>query len=533
MTGSRMQKIRCVGAIVFDGGGRLLLVRRTNEPGRGRWSVPGGRVAASETDQHAVIREVAEETGLDVEITRRVGGVQRCAPGGAVFDIHDYLCRATGGTLRAGDDADDARWCDRETLASLPIVDGLVDALTGWGCLPAGGGDGVLSAQGVPREVPRHAPVEQTVAGLTKFGHDLYTVAGAPAKNTVISPLSIGYAFGMARAGAAGQTAGQLDQVFGFPASGPHSALNELDQWIGTVGELPRRRPPDSTRAPGEHPAPPVVAIANGLFIQGGLPVADGFLRTLASQYGAGARIFSSGRGTEQINAWVRAQTADRIDRLFDQLDPATRLVLANAVYLKADWQTPFTKNPTMDATFTRADGATVAVPMMHQRESLRYASSQAWQAVELPYAESELAMRVIVPQGELTPAEVLSPETLTQVEARLQAGQVELFLPRWDFATDLDLLPALNTLGLTALDDFSAMSQERLALDQAVHRANITVDEWGTEAAAVTGLVFLVSAPPQPQFVVHADRPFAFVVVHQPTGAPLFIGHVADPLAR
>src|SRR5918996_1214269 len=83
MTSSRAQIIRCVGAVVFDGAGRLLLVRRANEPGRGRWSVPGGRVATGETDHHAVIREVAEETGLEIKITRRVGGVQRCAPGGA------------------------------------------------------------------------------------------------------------------------------------------------------------------------------------------------------------------------------------------------------------------------------------------------------------------------------------------------------------------------------------------------------------------------------------------------------------------
>ncbi len=390
----------------------------------------------------------------------------------------------------------------------------------------------MLVAQGVAREVPQDAPVEQTVNGLTKFGHDLYKVAAVPAKNTVISPLSIGYAFGMARAGAAGQTAVQLDQVFGFAASGPHAAFNDLDRQIGTVSVPPPRSSPGATRSPDAPPAPPVVAIANGLFVQDGLPVKDGFLQTLASQYGAGARIFSSGQGAEQINAWVREQTAVRIDRLFDQLDPATRLVLANAVYLKADWRTPFAKNPTKDATFTRADGTTVVAPMMHQQESLRYASGQGWQAVELPYADSELAMRVIVPQGALTPAEVLSPETLTQVEAGLRGEWVDLFLPRWDFATNLDLLPALNTLGLTALDDFSGMSQVGLTLDQAVHRANITVDEWGTEAAAVTGLAFTVSMPPEPQFVVRADRPFAFTIVHQPTGAPLFIGHVADPLA-
>ncbi len=136
MDGSPERRIRCVGAVVFDDAGRLLLIRRTNEPGRGRWSVPGGRVEAGETDHHAVIREVAEETGLAVEVTHRVGGVQRCAPGGAVFDIHDYRCRATGGTLGAGDDADDARWCDGHMLATLPVVTGLIETLTEWDCLP-------------------------------------------------------------------------------------------------------------------------------------------------------------------------------------------------------------------------------------------------------------------------------------------------------------------------------------------------------------------------------------------------------------
>ncbi|MFY9805784.1 MAG: NUDIX domain-containing protein [Pseudonocardiaceae bacterium] len=136
MAGSRAQRSRCVGAVLLDDAGRLLLIRRANEPGRGRWSVPGGRVEGGETDQHAVIREVAEETGLAVEVTHWLGDVQRTGPNGAVFDIHDYRCRVTGGTLSAGDDADDARWCDAETLATLPVVTGLIEALAGWHCLP-------------------------------------------------------------------------------------------------------------------------------------------------------------------------------------------------------------------------------------------------------------------------------------------------------------------------------------------------------------------------------------------------------------
>lgn len=128
--------IRCVGAVVRDADGRLLLVRRANEPGRGRWSLPGGRVQPGESDEQAVARELAEETGLAVSVGRHVGSVTRPAPGGGVFEIHDYACRCDGARPRAGDDADDARWCDAAAVADLPLVDGLVEALTAWDCLP-------------------------------------------------------------------------------------------------------------------------------------------------------------------------------------------------------------------------------------------------------------------------------------------------------------------------------------------------------------------------------------------------------------
>jgi 8-oxo-dGTP diphosphatase len=138
MTSAR-PSIRCVGAVVHDADGRLLVIRRANEPGRGRWSLPGGRVEPGESDEQAVARELAEETGLAVSVGRLVGSVTRPAPGGAVFEIHDYACRSAGATPetpRAGDDADDARWCDAAALAGLPLVDGLLDALTAWNCLP-------------------------------------------------------------------------------------------------------------------------------------------------------------------------------------------------------------------------------------------------------------------------------------------------------------------------------------------------------------------------------------------------------------
>jgi 8-oxo-dGTP diphosphatase len=124
-----------VGGIVTDDTGRLLLVKRGHEPEAGRWSLPGGRVNRGENDWHALVREVHEETGLWVEPGALVGAVERPAPGGAVFDIHDYAASVSGGRLAPGDDAADVRWVHPRDLDRLSLTSGLADTLTGWGVL--------------------------------------------------------------------------------------------------------------------------------------------------------------------------------------------------------------------------------------------------------------------------------------------------------------------------------------------------------------------------------------------------------------
>jgi len=127
-----------VGAIVADGRGRLLMIKCGHEPGAGLWSIPGGRIEPGETDAEAVVREMIEETGLAVEVGRLIGRVQRPGLNGAVIDIRDYAATVTGGTLRAGDDAADARWVTPAELEWLDITEGLIDALTDWGVLGRG-----------------------------------------------------------------------------------------------------------------------------------------------------------------------------------------------------------------------------------------------------------------------------------------------------------------------------------------------------------------------------------------------------------
>lgn len=133
--------VPCVGAVIKDGDGRLLLIRRGHEPGKGLWSIPGGRIEAGESDAAALVREVLEETGLVVTQGRLIGSVRRPpggAPGGAggsVLDIRDYEATITGGVLAAGDDADDAVWAGPAELDTLPLAEGLLDALRSWGAL--------------------------------------------------------------------------------------------------------------------------------------------------------------------------------------------------------------------------------------------------------------------------------------------------------------------------------------------------------------------------------------------------------------
>lgn len=132
--------VRCVGAVIRDDRGRLLLIKRGRPPGAGLWSLPGGRVEAGETDEQAVVREVREETGLRVSVGPLIGSVRRRGPDGpdgpVTYDIHDYAATVLGGNPVAGDDASAVDWVAEEEVRSRPTSPGLVETLAGWGVIP-------------------------------------------------------------------------------------------------------------------------------------------------------------------------------------------------------------------------------------------------------------------------------------------------------------------------------------------------------------------------------------------------------------
>jgi len=378
--------------------------------------------------------------------------------------------------------------------------------------------------------------VHAVVAGVDSFTGDLATSIARPGVNAVFSPLSISTALSLVRVGARGQTATEIDRVAHFPAAGRDTAFASLLRGLVTTSSappVPTASPSSSTGAPPK----PVVAIADGVFAQDSKTIDPGFLDTLQHSYGAPVQTvdFTSPQAVQALNSWGAEHTAHRITKIFDSLDPSTQLVLANAVYLKAAWLQPFLAELTKPAAFHTAGGAVSRPPTMHQHAGYAYAETGAFQAVELPYAGGTLAMLILLPRAVTDPAALLAGPTLLAAQKALTDQLVDLSLPTWKTSSDVDLATVLQGLGIrTAFGPGADLSGigPGLSISQAVHRATITVDETGTEAAAVTAFAIAGSAkiPPPVPVTMTVDHPFAYAVLDTTTGTPLFTGVINDP---
>jgi serpin B len=271
----------------------------------------------------------------------------------------------------------------------------------------------------------------------------------------------------------------------------------------------------------------------------------EAFLDTLAENYGAGLRVLDFANAPEAsrvtINDWVSEETEGKIENLIPQgtIDPLTRLVLTNAIYFNAAWANPFQEEATQDGAFTLLDGSQSTVPMMHQTEAFAYAKAKGYQAVELPYDGHEMSMVILLPdEGEFASFEdTLDADKARTIIDSLKRGQVALTMPRFEFDSEFGLNQALEAMGMPAAfspgADFSGMTGSReLFISDVIHKAFVSVDEEGTEAAAATAVIMKLAAVAEEPVAVTIDRPFMFLIRDIETGAILFVGRAVDPSA-
>ena len=397
---------------------------------------------------------------------------------------------------------------------------------------PVDAGDLSLASSDVERAAPEPGAVAGGAASMHVLGAGLWPEL--PAEGSLaISPFSVAVALGMTLNGAKGATLDEMLAVLGVESvEAANAGFNAVEQHVESLAGPVER--PDIE----DDDAEIVLDTASSLFGQVGVTWEEPFLDALAASYGAGMQQVDYVRETEParaaINAWTAEQTRDKIPELVPQgaLDALTRLVLVNALYLKAPWNVPFESSMTEDGDFHRQDGSTVSVPMMRKPDAYG-ASGPGWQSARIAYAGDRLAMTVVLADD---PDALVADGTLVEVIGAGPTGPVDLTMPRWTFRVQSPLEDALAELGMpTAFvpggADLSAMTrEERLFVSAVLHEVFIAVDERGTEAAAATAVVVTAtSAGPTPGVLV-LDRPFLFVIHDVAHGTPLFIGRVGDP---
>ncbi len=367
-----------------------------------------------------------------------------------------------------------------------------------------------------------------------QFAIDLYRKLNAQekGKNIFVSPYSISTALAMAYEGSSGNTRKQMGRVF-------HFDMTDAKRQAGFSELL------EQTKAgPGKHYK---LNVANALWGQENYHFESAFTQTISKSYGGGFNEvdFPGDKPAtiHKINAWVEDKTNGKIKGLIhpDDINELTRLVITNAIYFKGDWESPFNKAATKDEAFHLGDGKTVQVPMMRQTGHFRFVREDGLAAIELPYADDELSMIAILPDGDAEKlGGSLSLDKVQKLLAEMSSQEVDVLLPRFKFDTRYLLGSNLSAMGMPdafdeRLADFSGITGGKgLYISSVIHQAMIDVNEEGSEAAAATAVVMgTKSAQNHLKQKFRADRPFLFMIVHNSTGSVLFIGRVSSPLSE
>jgi serpin B len=365
------------------------------------------------------------------------------------------------------------------------------------------------------------------------FAIELYRRLARAPGNVCASPLSIDVVLAMTYAGAAGPTREQIACVLNAksPAAAFHPALGKLlyDVRVGPGGGL---RP---------------VHLANAVWISKDAVVEPAYIDLLERNYRTAVQpidVTNAVQAASAMNRWLADRTGGRIHQLVDpaMLSARTRLAAANAVYFDGKWLHSFRPSASEPAAFLTTPSSRVLTPFMHQQEAFDYAETSDAQLLRLPYVGGQFSMVIVLPRRTDGLSELESSTSADDLQAsigKMSLREVQVALPRFSAQSRIDLKEILQALGMKdAFDpdkaDFSAMSSEgQLFVDLMVHEATVDVDEKGTVAVAAT--VKLVEkkeakASSDKPVVFRADHPFLFLIRHDPTGAILFLGRVADP---
>jgi serpin B len=362
------------------------------------------------------------------------------------------------------------------------------------------------------------------------FGLDLFSkiIASEEEANVMISPTSISLAMGMAYNGAETSTKEAFDSVLKYEGL-TRAEVNEITRDL--VKTL-------LTNSEGN-----LLEIANSVWYRTNFPVYKSFIEMNKTYFDAEVKEldFADPASVDAINSWVADKTHDKIDKIIDALSPESMMVLINALYFNCLWEIEFDPDETKTETFYNEDQTTFAdVEMMTTEGKFNYAATDEFTAVELPYKNEKFSMHLFLPAyGKTLDALIdkLDGESWNEwLEAFSEHEKVQVTMPKFKFDYSRSLVGDLAGMGLgiafTDAADFSGVSEIDLLISEVIHKTYIDVNEEGTEAAAVTAVVFEVTSvgPGGGPIVIRLDRPFLFAITENSSKSIVFIGKMMEP---
>ena len=337
-----------------------------------------------------------------------------------------------------------------------------------------------------------------------------------------ISPLSASIALSMTAAGAEGATQEEMLRTLGFGGLSVKD-LNACNR--GIIDLL------------SSDPEGVELNVANSLWVSDRFTLKSRYIRTAGSEYSARVSNldFSDPASPSVINRWCAENTAGRIDKMIENIDPATQMYLLNALYFKGMWTTPFDAANTRKEIFhgNRRDSE---VEFMHRTAGFQYYIGPEGALLELPYGEGSFVMDIFLPAEGVSADEFasgLDGEALSTLTGLLQSDRIKVTLPKFKAEYETSLNATLQHLGMrdafTPSADFSGMSKEPLMISEVKQKTFIELNEEGSEAAAVTSVaVMRTSLAPEP-LEFRVDRPFVFLIRELTSGTVLFMGLVRN----
>lgn len=403
---------------------------------------------------------------------------------------------------------------------------------------------GMLTAANAPTKPVSPAEqqkqlIEEAAHANTAFALDLYGFLKQTQQNLCFSPYSISSAFAMVYNGANGNTLNDIAIVFHW---------NQDPQTLDSAFEYLNRRLASKTSSASEDLR---LFLANSLWIQTTQHILPGFLETATKYFNAGLRRVDFARQPEtsraEINSWVREHTQGKVADLVPVkgVTSSTRAVLVSCIYFKGKWAHPFDSAMTRSAPFYAPDNNTMNVPMMMMTESLPYLQEHDFAMLLLPYAhpqslETDLVFAIFLPheeQGIQNVERLITPGTLGDWINTAKLQRVSAVIPKFKITETIKLNDTLKEMGMSQAfgpeADFSGITGDKtLKIDDVFHKAFVSIDENGTEAAAATAInMGLKSAyHPEPPVAFHADHPFMFAIYDRSTNELLFLGRLMQP---